>query len=397
MTTGIPSGQMDQQFSNCPFCSLPYNQQTRTAIEPCHRCALPLLPANHRIELLDTYLRQLLALKLTWQETPYQVKVEEQILRVEEIQARLPKLKNRQSEVPPFIPSNEATVAEKLLAQVPASKDMLSVLEVKVQSLIYTCQALDTSITGFHNRLNAIADQVDQLKLSRADDPKMTEKVQALGDEFTILKAMLNPEQFTLSADLLGKISVLEKELEKEKEYRKYLEQHFSDRLKDLTLAFEKLESGQASSKAPVKPVAEPDLRHPFWMEQYHLSPQDIAHWAKNVEETPESFARRNGSGDRGQRNGKGAIVFVEQTRSTKYWIIVGSQALQGQKMAYLVPRPNIKFNIHEQRDTEAYFDFEGIEAESNGKYRLTRPAIVTVFQEEQWELVERGLLDFFV
>jgi hypothetical protein len=368
MSPGIPSERIEQQLSNCPFCALSYNQQIRTAIAPCDRCTLPLLPANHRIELLDPYLRQLLELKTRWQGTPYQVKVKEQIAKVEEIQSRLPKLKNRQAEVLPLlIPPDEVTIPEKMLAQVPASRELVSDLERKVQSLMHTCQALDTAVKGFHHRLNAIATHVDQLKLTHLNDRKMTE----------------------------NQIGILEKELEKEKEYRQHLEQHFSDRLRDLTLAFEKLETGQSLSKATAQPLAEADLRHPFWMEQYHHSPQDISQWAQNVEETPDSFARRNGSGDRGQRNGKGAIVFAKQSRSTKYWVIVSSSVLQGQKIAYLVPRPNSKFNIHEQRDIEAYFDFEGIEADSNGKYRLTRPAIVTIFQEEHWELVERGLLEF--
>lgn len=395
MTTDTTSGRIDQQLSSCPFCLLPYNRQTRTAVDSCDRCRLPLLPANSRVELLDDYLGRLFDLKSQWQGTGYQERVEAQIAKVEQIQASLPK-KNRQAEVLLSTPLEESP------AHTLASGDIASGLELKIQSLV-------------DDRLNSIAQQVDLPKSVQPDDSEqlhssvsqdlsdfektlgtVAEKVQTLEDEFSILKAVLPLGEAAQLPKLLNKIDSLEKELRKEKEYRKHLELHFSDRIHHITQAFEKLKAGQVP-KAPPKPVSENDPRTPWWLERYHLSPQDILPLANSVEETPDSFARRNGHA-RVQGNGKGAIAFEKQSGNSKFWIILSDNSLDGQKIAYLVPRPNIKFNGYEQQSIQAYFELDEAEGQSNGQYQVTRPAIVTALsQGEQWELLERGLLELLL
>jgi hypothetical protein len=261
-----------------------------------------------------------------------------------------------------------------------------------------TCEDLNGSIASLQRQLETLIEQFEQFTTKPSKPPDisehltdfgqalgmMSEKVQGLEDEVGLLKAVTRSEQAAPEPQVLNQISGLQAALEKEQEYRKHLEQHFTDRINALNQIVESLAEHLA---APVSPASadKPDPHRPWWLNQYFADPLSLAIWARQVDATLDSVARRNGGG----------IVFEPQLGSGKFWVIEGDQPLNGRKIAYLLPCPSSKLTIHDQSLLQACFELDEAEGH-NGQYRLLHPAVVTPsLQGNQWELLKQGRLKF--
>jgi hypothetical protein len=116
------------------------------------------------------------------------------------------------------------------------------------------------------------------------------------------------------------------------------------------------------------------------------------------VEETSLSFSQRNGY-TRQQDNGKLTITFEKQPSNGKFWTIRSATLLDGEKFAYLVPCKNVKLNGYDQEAIAAYFLINETEFQSDRRYRIVYPAIVTPLNQGAnesglWELVKQGSLE---
>jgi hypothetical protein len=165
-----------------------------------------------------------------------------------------------------------------------------------------------------------------------------------------------------------------------------------------------------SSSSAPLSsersPQSSPRLTDPAgyplpsWLDEYNNDqvPELISVYADVVEETSLSFSQRNGY-TRQQDNGKLTITFEKQPSNGKFWTIRSATLLDGEKFAYLVPCKNVKLNGYDQEAIAAYFLINETEFQSDRRYRIVYPAIVTPLNQGAnesglWELVKQGSLE---
>lgn len=114
----------------------------------------------------------------------------------------------------------------------------------------------------------------------------------------------------------------------------------------------------------------------------YNHNPSAIASQATGVSETKDSIEAR--------RAGRSQRAVFTQDRRGNYWVVqVGSQS-------YLIPKSDIKINEHSFNAVQALFDCYGYQAGGSDNFTLVKPAaVVPVVQGKEWELSDRGTLQF--
>jgi hypothetical protein len=133
-------------------------------------------------------------------------------------------------------------------------------------------------------------------------------------------------------------------------------------------------DSAQRAYQAPQSP-------HEIIAQQYNTNPNAIATSAQGVSETEDSIYRR-------RRDSSIKQVTLQTINNYSYWII--SDAEGGY---WLTPIAELKLNPMNFDTFQALFQFNG--EPLSGKLQLTKPAKVTQASTGQWELIDRGEVQF--
>lgn len=150
------------------------------------------------------------------------------------------------------------------------------------------------------------------------------------------------------------------------------------------------IEDTDAQSQQPSKQsIAEPpdDEPLPSWVSYYNQSPdnfsREVSHSATEVSETEESIEQR--------RLGNNSSVVLEKVRRTgrgNFWILIE------QKEICLVPKIGVRFNNYNIATVKCLFKVVG-EPQGDYKFILVKPAKVIQTKENNWQLLEPGVLQF--
>lgn len=133
-------------------------------------------------------------------------------------------------------------------------------------------------------------------------------------------------------------------------------------------------DSAQRAYQAPQSP-------HEIIVQQFNTNPSAIATSAQGVSETEDSIYRR-------RRDSSITQVTLQTISNYSYWII--SDAEGGY---WLTPIAELKLNPMNFDTFQALFQFNG--EPLSGKLQLTKPAKVTQASTSQWELLDRGEVQF--
>ncbi|MEG3845352.1 hypothetical protein QT971_05330 [Microcoleus sp. herbarium19] len=119
-------------------------------------------------------------------------------------------------------------------------------------------------------------------------------------------------------------------------------------------------------------------------VEQYNHDANKLLKTATKVSETEESINKR--------RMGMGTYetVVIEKTGQGNYCIISEAGA------SYMVPKPSFKPNEHNYGTFETLFECYGYKSGYSHSFKLVKPARVNPTSENQWQLKERGIVEFY-
>jgi hypothetical protein len=146
----------------------------------------------------------------------------------------------------------------------------------------------------------------------------------------------------------------------------------------------EQIQSLQAELRATQEIVHDPL----HWLKLYHHSPEQLVDRALAVEPTPDSVRQSL------QKSAAQPLQFVPQANGS-YWLLSGWITAAGDRCDYLVPRTNIRLNIHNIDAVRLYFDCDS-SATPTAKFTVIYPAIVLPQSYDRyWQLKTRGQLQF--
>jgi hypothetical protein len=119
-------------------------------------------------------------------------------------------------------------------------------------------------------------------------------------------------------------------------------------------------------------------------VEQYNHDANKLLRTATKVSETEESINKR--------RMGMGTYetAVIEKTGQGNYCIISEAEA------SYMVPKPSFKPNEHNYGTFETLFECYGYKSGYSHSFKLVKPARVNPTSENQWQLKERGIVEFY-
>jgi hypothetical protein len=130
----------------------------------------------------------------------------------------------------------------------------------------------------------------------------------------------------------------------------------------------------QSSYQAPQSP-------NEMIAQQFNTNPSSIATSAQGVSETEDSIYRR-------RRDSSIKQVTLQTISNYSYWIIPDAEGGY-----WLTPIAELKLNPMNFDTFQALFQFNG--EPLSGKLQLTKPAKVTQASTGQWELIDRGEVQF--
>ena len=130
-------------------------------------------------------------------------------------------------------------------------------------------------------------------------------------------------------------------------------------------------------------------LHNPLhWLKLYHHSPEQLGDRVLLVDLTADSL----------KQSLQGSLArpaTFEKQLNGKYWLIGGWITTQGKRFDYLVPKNNIRLNIHILEGVRLYFECNNPDM-ATAKFTVIRPATVSSLgYGEQWQIEERGQLQF--
>lgn len=120
------------------------------------------------------------------------------------------------------------------------------------------------------------------------------------------------------------------------------------------------------------------------WVEQFNCEPEAFAKNAIEVSTAEETL------GD--QRLVKGKQQVILEKKSGHYWAITSSEDCT---YWYLVPKQKFKFNPYSLESTRLCFDLKQNDSVDYFDYKVLMPAIISSIDQDKWELVNRGELEF--
>jgi WD40 repeat protein len=113
-------------------------------------------------------------------------------------------------------------------------------------------------------------------------------------------------------------------------------------------------------------------------VEVYNDIPSLLANSAIEVTLTAESY--------RGNTNGE---IFLENSGNGNYWVIAKDDIIY-----WLLPKDNLKINIHKLKTIKSLFRFQGEKPEDAVEFTLVKPAKVSLMPNgQQWKLEKPGVL----
>jgi hypothetical protein len=115
--------------------------------------------------------------------------------------------------------------------------------------------------------------------------------------------------------------------------------------------------------------------------QQYNANPSAIATFAQGVSETEDSNYRR-------RLDSSIKRVILQSINNYSFWIISDPEGNY-----WLTPIPELKLNPMNSDTFQALFQFNGDPL--GGKLQLIKPAKVTQASANQWELIDRGEVEF--
>jgi hypothetical protein len=123
------------------------------------------------------------------------------------------------------------------------------------------------------------------------------------------------------------------------------------------------------------------------WVPKYNKDPDSFLQYATEVSATEESINQR--------RLGTNQSVILENIRKGKgnYWIFTGDNSGNAEKC--LVPKGGLKINEYNLKTVQSLFKCTGESLEISSKFILIKPAIVSPIENEKWQVVELGELQF--
>jgi len=166
-------------------------------------------------------------------------------------------------------------------------------------------------------------------------------------------------------------------------------EQHQSQYEQRVEVELSKLNQQVQDLQAELS-AAQQVLHDPLhWLKLYHHSPEQLGDRVFLVDLTADSLKQSlQGSLTR-------PTATFEKQSDGKYWIIGGWITTHGRRFDYLVPKSNVRLNAHNIEGVRLYFECDnpGI---ATAKFTVIRPATVSFLgYGEQWQLEERGQLQF--
>jgi hypothetical protein len=121
------------------------------------------------------------------------------------------------------------------------------------------------------------------------------------------------------------------------------------------------------------------------WLRSYNQDPESLSQYATEVSVTEENINQR--------RLGTNQPVILENSRRGKgnYWILSKSNT-----EFYLVPKAYLKINQYNIATVQTLFEcIKEQEGNYNSKFILLQPAIVSPVEQEKWQLIKLGVLQF--
>lgn len=122
--------------------------------------------------------------------------------------------------------------------------------------------------------------------------------------------------------------------------------------------------------------------QHSKLIEYYNHNASAFLKSATKVSETEESISDR--------RLGKNQPAVIEKNGQGNYCIINEAG------VNYLVPKDKFKLNQFNSKTFEALFECRGYQSGYSSNFRLVKPAIVTPISGNNWQLIERGIVEFY-
>jgi len=145
---------------------------------------------------------------------------------------------------------------------------------------------------------------------------------------------------------------------------------------------------------SPEIPLSDTDRRianqsTPDWLEMYHKSSEQLRDRVLIVDLTPNSA----------EQYFQGRLTHppqFERQPNGKFWIIAGWIAANGKRFDYLVPKGNFQLkNMHNVESMKASFVCNGSD-NARARIKVIQPGVVLPLgNSEQWQLEERGQLQF--
>ncbi|MGB7710364.1 MAG: hypothetical protein WBL95_12680 [Microcoleus sp.] len=114
----------------------------------------------------------------------------------------------------------------------------------------------------------------------------------------------------------------------------------------------------------------------------YNQNPSTLLKSVAVVSETEESINNR--------RLGSSQPVVLEESRKGNYCIINEAG------VNYMVPKENLKVNQYNYNTMEVLFECRGYQSGYSSSFQLVKPARVSLTSGNKWQLIERGIVEFY-
>ncbi len=143
----------------------------------------------------------------------------------------------------------------------------------------------------------------------------------------------------------------------------------------------------QPGKQTVIEPLSDEPL--PSWVSYYNKSPdsfsKDVSQNAVEISETEDSIEQR--------RLGSNSSVVLGKIRAGRgnFWVLVD----QNQNEIYLVPKIGVRFNNYNIATVKCLFKVVGEPQGDYNKFILVKPAKVMQTKEQNWQLLEPGVLQF--
>jgi hypothetical protein len=204
----------------------------------------------------------------------------------------------------------------------------------------------------------------------------MTDEYQDLRQQVEKLKNIIQQHN-----NHLIRISQVFPRLTDEEQHQSQYEQRVESELSQLNQRMQNLQAEMTEIQQGLH-----DPLH--WLKLYHHSPEQLGDRVLLVDLTADSLKQS-------LQGGFAQPATFEKQLNGKYWLISGWITTHGRRFDYLVPKNNIRLNIHILEGVRLHFECNNPDM-ATAKFTVIRPATVSSLgYGEQWQLEERGQLQF--